>query len=85
MRQRYANDEIKKYKARLVAGGHRQDPTSHTGTSSSPTARPATVKLRSSYIEKNCNRTFDVKGAYFKSDINEVMYMMLPMKHKNEE
>ena len=45
IRQRYASGEIKKYKARLVAGGHRQNPTLYTETSSSPTARPATVKL----------------------------------------
>ena len=87
VRQRYADGKIKKYKARLVAGGHRQDPTLYMETSSSPTARPATVKLlfAKAAIEKRILRTFDVKGAYLKSNINEEIYMMLPIKNKNEK
>ena len=56
-------------------------------TSSSPTARPATVKLlfAKAAIEKRILRTFDVKGAYLKSNINEEIYMMLPIKNKNEK
>ena len=38
VRQRFADGSIKKYKARLVAGGHRQKFTSYEQTSS-PTAR----------------------------------------------
>ena len=87
IRQRYADGKIKKYKARLVAGGHRQNPTFYTDTSSSPTARPATIKLlfAKAAIEKKIIRTFDVKGAYLKSDINEEIYMLLPLKNKNEK
>ena len=87
VRQRYADGKIKKYKARLVAGGHRQNPTFYTDTSSSPTARPATIKLlfAKAAIEKKIIRTFDVKGAYLKSDINEEIYMLLPLKNKNEK
>ena len=29
-------------------------------------------------------RKFDVKGAYLETDINEVICMMLPIKHRNE-
>ena len=44
VRQRYADGSIKKCKARLVAGGHRQKFTSYEQTSS-PTARPASIKI----------------------------------------
>ena len=86
VRQRYADGNVKKYKARLVAGGHRQKFKNYL-ESTSPTARPATVKLlfALSAIQGKVVRTFDVKGAYLKSDIDEKIYMLLPIKNKNDK
>ena len=86
IRQRYADGAIKKYKARLVAGGHRQDSTLYDDVSS-PTARPASVKIlfAKAAIEKNIVRTFDVKGAYLKSQIDEEIYMLLPDTKNNKD
>ena len=86
VKQRYADGSIKKYKARLVAGGHRQDANSYNDISS-PTARPATVKIifAKAAIEKRILRTFDVKGAYLKSNIDEEIYMLLPIQKKGDK
>ena len=86
VKQRYADGSIKKYKARLVAGGHRQTSNSYNETSS-PTARPATIKIlfAKSANEKRILRTFDVKGAYLKSKIDEDIYMLLPIQHKGDK
>ena len=86
VRQRFADGSIKKYKARLVAGGHRQKFTSYEQTSS-PTARPASIKIlfAMAAIQKKIIRTFDVKGAYLKSNIDKEIYMMLPATTKGEK
>lgn len=85
VRQRFSDGSIKKYKARLVANGNRQQLSTYDETSS-PTAREASVKL---FYAKAASlgriiRTFDVKAAYLKSDLDEEIYMMLPKKHKND-
>ena len=51
MRQRYADGSIKKYKARLVAGGNRQKFTSYEQINS-PTARPDSIKIKFDRKEK---------------------------------
>ena len=86
IRQRFADGKIKKYKARLVAGGHRQDATLYDDVSS-PTARPASIKIlfAKAAIENKIVRTFDVKGAYLKSNIDQEIYMLLPNTTKNKE
>ena len=86
IRQRFADGKIKKYKARLVAGGQRQDATLYDDVRS-PTARPASVKIlfAKAAIENKIVRTFDVKSAYLKSKIDEEMYMLLPNTTKNKE
>jgi hypothetical protein len=86
VRQRYADGSIKKYKARLVANGNRQQLHTYNETSS-PTAREASVKL---FYAKAASlgrlvRTFDVKAAYLKSDLDEEIYMMLPKQNKNDK
>jgi hypothetical protein len=83
VRQKYANGDIKKYKARLVANGSRQPWETYTETSS-PTAREASVKFfyAKAAAEGRIVRTFDVKAAYLKSDLDEEIYMMLPKASK---
>ena len=86
VRQRYATGEIKKYKARLVANGSRQR-YFYFDENSSPTARETTVKFfyaKTAALNRRL-RTFDVKGAYLKSDIDEEIYMLLPKKNVNDE
>ena len=55
VRQKYADGSIKKYKARLVTGGHRQKFTSYQQTSS-PTARPASIKICNGCYRKENNK-----------------------------
>ena len=54
---------------------------------SSPTARPASIKISFAMaaIEKKIIRTFDVKGAYLKSNIDKEIYMMLQTATKGEK
>jgi hypothetical protein len=86
VRQRYANGDIKKYKARLVANGSRQPWNTYTETSS-PTARETSVKFfyAKAAAEGRLIRTFDVKAAYLKSDLDEEIYMLLPKVHKDDK
>ena len=86
IRQRLADGSIKKYKARLVAGGHRQHESTYHETSS-PTAKPASVKLLYALaaIGRTILRTYDVKGAYLKSNIDEEIYMLLPVQKKGDK
>jgi hypothetical protein len=86
VRQKYADGTIKKYKARLVANGNRQQLGSYNECSS-PTARESSVKL---FYAKAASmgrivRTFDVKAAYLKSDLDEEIYMMLPKQNKDSK
>lgn len=85
VRQRYANGDIKKYKARLVANGSRQPWNTYTETSS-PTARETSVKFfyAKAAAAGRLVRTFDVKAAYLKSDLDEEIYMLLPKLHKDD-
>jgi Reverse transcriptase (RNA-dependent DNA polymerase) len=82
VKQRYATGEVKKYKARLVANGSRQQLLQYQD-SSSPTARETSVKLfyAKAAAMSRIITTFDVKGAYLKSDIDEEIYMLLPRRH----
>ena len=86
VRQRYANGDIKKYKARLVANGSRQPWNTYTETSS-PTARENSVKFfyAKAAAMGRIIRTFDVKAAYLKSDLDEEIYMMLPKANKDDK
>ena len=79
LKKRLADGSLDKYKARLVAGGHRQVCEDYSVTSS-PTARATSVKLLFSLAAKTnmITRVFDVKGAYLKADIEEEVYMILP-------
>ena len=85
VKQFYADGSVKKYKARLVANGSRQAWFSYTETSS-PTAQEASVKLLYAKAASlgRVVRTFDVKAAYLKSDIDEEIYMLLPKANKND-
>ena len=86
VRQKFANGDIKKYKARLVANGSRQPWSTYTETSS-PTARETSVKFfyAKAAAENRIIRTFDVKAAYLKSDLDEEIYMMLPKANKDDK
>jgi hypothetical protein len=86
VRQKYANGDIKKYKARLVANGSRQPWSTYTETSS-PTARENSVKFfyAKAAAEGRIVRTFDVKAAYLKSDLDEEIYMLLPKANKEDK
>ena len=74
---------IDKYKARLVALGNQQDPTSYEDIKSG-TARSASVKLLISIQAKTSatSMVLDVKGAYLKSslrtDFDEKLFLKLP-------
>ena len=85
LKKRLADGTLDKYKARLVAGGHRQVCEEYSITTS-PTARATSVKLLFSIAAKTGmhTRTFDVKGAYLKADIEEEVYMILPKFDNNE-
>ena len=54
---------------------------------SSPTARPASIKISFAMaaIEKKIIRTFDVKGAYLKSNIEEEIIIMIGEKNEINE
>ena len=85
VRQRLATGEIKKYKARLVANGSKQLFQTFE-ENSSPTAKESSVKFfyaKSATLGKII-RTFDVKGAYLKSDIDQEIYMLLPKMNNND-
>ena len=85
VRQRLATGEIKKYKARLVANGSKQQFQTFE-ENSSPTAKESSVKFfyaKSATLGKII-RTFDVKGAYLKSDIDQEIYMLLPKMNNND-
>ena len=75
--------EIDKYKARLVALGNQQDPTSYEDIKSG-TARSASVKMLISIQAKTSatSMVLDVKGAYLKSslrtDFDEKLFLKLP-------
>lgn len=80
--KRHQDGTIDKYKARLVALGNQQTPSSYHDIRSG-TARSATVKLLMSIqAKKGCaSMVLDVKGAYLKSPIveekNEHLYLRL--------
>ena len=86
VRQKFATGEIKKYKARLVADDSRQ-PWSTFSETSSLTARETSAKFfyAKAAAEGRIGRTFDIKGAYLKSDLNEEIYMLLPKVHKDDK
>ena len=79
LKEKYlANGELERIKARLVAGGHIQDLTPYSDTSS------PTVDLTSVFVvytiaanEKRKVVTVDVKGAYLNADIKEKVYMRI--------
>ena len=79
VKQRLADGSLKKCKARLVANGSKQQ--MHTCNNvSSPTARESSIKLfytKAASLGRNI-RTFDIKGAYLKSNMDTEMYMLLP-------
>ena len=81
VKQYYADGRLKKYKGRLVANGKKQDLFSYKETSS-PTGKEASVKLLYAKAASlgRVIRTFDVKGAYLKSEIDQELYMLLPKK-----
>ena len=79
-----ATGEIEKYKARLVALGNQQQPSSYDNIKSG-TARSASVKMLISIQAKTLgavSMVMDVKGAYLKSVLrdtkNEQLYLKLP-------
>ena len=75
--------QIDKYKARLVALGNQQKPNSYKDISSN-TVRSASVKTLLAIQAKTNARSMvlDVKGAYLKSQIDEIkkekLYLKLP-------
>jgi len=76
--------EIDKYKARLVALGNQQDPSTYDAIKSG-TARSASVKLLMALQAKlgSFSVVMDVKGAYLKSKVKEEskqVYLRLPNK-----
>jgi len=76
--------EIDKYKARLVALGNQQDPSTYDAIKSG-TARSASVKLLLALQAKlgSFSVVMDVKGAYLKSKVKEEskqVYLRLPNK-----
>jgi hypothetical protein len=86
VRQRLADGSVKKYKARLVANGKRQELDVYEPTSS-PTASEASVKLMNAKaaVQGRVVRTFDIKSAYLKSDIDQEVYMHFRKGNKGDD
>jgi hypothetical protein len=86
VRQRLADGSVKKYRARLVANGKRQELDDYEPTSS-PTASEASVKFMyaKTAAQGRVVRTFDIKGAYLKSDIDQEIFMLLPKRNKGDD
>jgi Reverse transcriptase (RNA-dependent DNA polymerase) len=80
-RKRKADGAVDKYKARLVAGGHRQLQWMYDKTFA-PTANAESIKLIYSIAAKQSLyiRMFDVVGAYLLADLEspEPLYMIIP-------
>ena len=79
-----ANGDFEKVKARLVAGGHRQDRSGYTEeqTSSSPTAGTMSLFTVAGLAarERHKVRSCDIGAAYLKAKILEEVFMYLDPK-----
>ena len=85
VKQRLADESLKKYKARLVANGSKQHMHTYNNISS-PTATESSIKLfyaKAASLGRNI-RTFDIKGAYLKSNMDTEMYMLLPKQRATD-
>jgi len=77
-----ADGTFEKLKARLVAGGHRQDKTIYEGKTSSPTVNTSSVFIIAAIaaMEGKAVATVDVPGAYLRAEMpkdGERVYMRL--------
>ena len=73
------NGDFDKIKARLVAGGHRQDKSLYKDNSSSPTVATSSVFLLAT-IAHNENRaiaTIDVPGAYLNAKVSDTTRVLM--------
>ena len=83
LKEKYkADGTFEKLKARLVAGGHRQDKTVYEGKTSSPTVSTSSVFIIAAIaaMEGKAVATVDVPGAYLRAEMpkdGEKVYMRL--------